>query len=92
MSASVFEAPGPGAWELEQVHLSRPLTRFSFSCFKEGFPRGFKEGSERYGLTLSHFEPAQVNGFVYMKPVAVGAPPNASGPPPKISSPVCRQT
>lgn len=84
MAEPIFEAPGPGAWELEQTHMSRPLTPFSYAAFKYGFPRGFKEGSERFGLTLSHFEPAQVNGFMYMKPVPVGAPPNASGPPPKI--------
>ena len=84
MADPIFEAPGPGVWELEQTHMSRPLTRFAFECFSYGFKRGFMEGSERYGLTLSHFEPAQVNGFMYMKPVPVGAPPNATGTPPKL--------
>lgn len=84
MADPIFEAPGPGAWELEQTHMSRPLTRYSFEIFKHGFTRGFKEGSERFGLTLSHFEPAHVNGFMYMKPIPVGAPPNAKGPPPKL--------
>jgi pyruvate,water dikinase len=84
MTEPTFEAPGPGAWELEQTHMSRPLTRFAFEAFKHGFVKGFREGSERFGLTLSHFEPAHVNGFMYMKPIAVGAPPNAKGPPPKL--------
>jgi pyruvate,water dikinase len=49
-----------------------------------GFPRGFQQGTRRYGLLLSHFEPAIVDGLVYMKTIPFGAPPNAKGPPPKI--------
>ena len=47
--------------------MPRPLTQYFFETFPEPFMRGFKEGSERYGLLFSHLEPALVNGFLYMK-------------------------
>ncbi|WP_433931683.1 PEP-utilizing enzyme [Sorangium cellulosum] len=78
-----FEAPGPGPWEVERAHFMRPITRFAADPFTRGMPRGFAEGSERYGLLMSHFKPAVVNGFMYSQPVIHGAPEGASGPPPK---------
>lgn len=81
-SPLTFTAPGPGPWELEATHYSRPLTYFVAEAFMNAFPRGFAEGTARYGLLLSHFKPALVNGFVYQQPVAFGAPEGASGPPP----------
>ncbi|MGK4008648.1 PEP-utilizing enzyme [Sorangium sp. So ce1036] len=78
-----FQAPGPGPWELERAHFSRPISRFSAEPFMYGMPRGFAEGAERYGLLMSHFKPALVSGFLYMQSVAVGAREGASGPPPK---------
>jgi phosphohistidine swiveling domain-containing protein len=78
-----FDAPGPGPWEVEAAHFPRPLTRFAAQAFTTAFPRGFAEGAARYGLLLSHFKAALVNGFVYQQPVAYGAPEGAAGPPPK---------
>ena len=78
-----FDAPGPGPWEAESVHFPRPMTQFAAEAFTRGFPRGFAEGAASYGLLLSHFKPALVNGFLYQQPVAYGAPEGAMGPPPK---------
>ncbi len=78
-----FEPPGKGPWELESTHGSRPMTRITQAAFLEGFPRGFKEGTARYGVLLDHLEPAFVQSFLYNQPVPVGAPPGAMGPPPK---------
>lgn len=78
-----FEAPGPGAWELDGVHFPRPVTTFLQGAFS-GFAEGFAEGTARYGAMLSHLEPRFVHGFVYTRAVAFGAPPDAKGPPPKL--------
>ncbi|WP_437646431.1 PEP-utilizing enzyme [Sorangium sp. So ce362] len=80
-----FVAPGPGPWEIERAHFLRPVTRFAVEPFTRGMPRGFAEGSARYGLLLSHFKPAVVNGFMYSQPVMHGASEGASGPPPKLA-------
>jgi phosphohistidine swiveling domain-containing protein len=45
--------------------------------------RGFGEGTKRYGLLLDTLRMRFVNDFCYGKFVAVGAPDNASGPPPR---------
>ncbi len=68
----VFGAPGKGSWELESTHFQRPITRFAAAAFTAGFPRGFAEGTARYGLLLDHVRPAIVNGFIYTQPVMFG--------------------
>jgi phosphohistidine swiveling domain-containing protein len=78
-----FDAPGPGPWEAETAHFPRPITRFAADAFVRAFPAGFAEGTARYGLLLSHFKSALVNGFLYQQPVAYAAPEGAMGPPPK---------
>lgn len=67
-----YEAPGEGSWELESTHFQRPISRFSSAAFRSGFPRGFAEGTARYGLLVDHIEPALVNGFCYTKPAMFG--------------------
>lgn len=82
MDTVTFTAPGPGPWELETTHFARPFARFTGAAVVEAFPRGFAAGMERYGLLLDHLQPALVNGFMYMQPVAYLAPAGAMGPPP----------
>lgn len=82
MEEVTFTAPGKGPWELESTHFSRPFARFLGSAYDEGFVSGFSQGTARYGLLLDHLAPAQVNGFVYMQPVAFMAPKGAMKPPP----------
>lgn len=83
MTDRTFEAPGPGTWELDTTHFSKPLTTYISSCSRESFRRGFTEGTERFGLLMSHLESANIHGFSYSKPVLAFTPANAPpGPPP----------
>jgi len=79
-----FKAPGPGSWELEQTHFGRPATRYMAALAGEPISRGFGEGTRRYGLLLDTMRFGFVNDFCYSKFVPVGAPENASGPPPRL--------
>lgn len=83
-TARAFAPPGPGAWELETTHYSRPVTRFVQQAYRIGFAEGFRASAARFGLMLSHLEPAYVQDFTYMRAVGFGAPPDAKGPPPKL--------
>ena len=83
MPEITFTAPGPGPWELEQTHFSKPATRYLGEIFPEPLARGFGEGTKRYGLMLDTLRMAVVNDFCYAKFCPVGAPDSASGPPPR---------
>ena len=83
MSQPEFKAPGPGSWELEQTHFSKPATRYSSAVISDPLARGFGEGTRRYGLLLDTLRMRFVNDFCYGKFVPVGAPEKASGPPPR---------
>jgi pyruvate,water dikinase len=82
MAEMTWEPPAKGPWELEATHFSRPLSRFLQAPFCEGFIRGFRDGTARYGVLLDHLEPGLANGFMYIQPAAFGAPKGAMGPPP----------
>lgn len=84
MSQIEFKAPGPGSWELEQTHFGRPATRYMSTVVAEPLSRGFADGTKRYGLLLDTLRMRFVNDFCYSKFVPVGAPENASGPPPRL--------
>src|SRR4051812_5187344 len=84
MSEVTYEAPGPGAWELEQTHFSRPITRWIAETIPDYLSKGFGEGTKRYGLLLDTLVFRTVNDFVYGQFRPVGAPPDAKGPPPKL--------
>jgi pyruvate,water dikinase len=84
VNGRTFEPPGKGPWELESTHAARPMTPLAQDAFTTGFRKGFAEGTARYGVLLSHLEPGFSHGFLYNQPVAVGAPPGAMGPPPKL--------
>lgn len=83
MSDVTFDPPGKGPWELESTHSPRPFTRFLGPAYCRALPRGFAAGTARYGLLLTHIQPALVNGFLYQQPVAYLAPKGAMKPPPK---------
>jgi len=61
-----WDAPGPGVWELETTHASRPWSLFVQDLYVDAFARGFQQGTARYGLMLSHIQPAFVHGYFYM--------------------------
>lgn len=83
MPQTEFKAPGPGSWELEQTHFSKPATRYVSALISEPLARGFGEGTKRYGLLLDTLRLRFVNDFCYAKFAPVGAPDSASGPPPR---------
>jgi phosphohistidine swiveling domain-containing protein len=60
-----FEAPGPGTWKQDAVHLPRPMTRY----FQETHPPSFKTGTNDfarfYGMLIDGLQIAYVNGFGY---------------------------
>src|SRR5688572_25397986 len=80
---AAFTPPSPGAWELEQTHLTRPPSIYSASIFPGAMMAGFKDGTRHYGILLDHLEVAVINRFIYFAPRAVGAPKSAKGPPPR---------
>jgi phosphohistidine swiveling domain-containing protein len=67
-----FESPGPGSWELETVHLPRPVTQYWIETHPEAFKRGIRDFTSFYGMLLDTLEMAYVNGFAYktVRPVA----------------------
>ncbi len=77
-----FVAPGPGTWQLDTTHSAGAMTLYSCECFV-GLPRGFKECCERYGLLMSHLQPAFQHGFFYVQQVGFLGKPGG-GPPPKF--------
>jgi hypothetical protein len=78
-----FAPAGKGLWELESIHFSRPVTTFVQELYAAGFVKGFAEGAARFGLLLDHLKPGYSRSFMYVQPVAFGAPEGAMGPPPK---------
>jgi len=83
MTDKIFEAPGPGTWELDTTHFSKPLSAYTSSIKGDSLVRGFKEGTERYGLLMSHHKSATIHGFSYSQPVLAFTPEDAPpGPPP----------
>ena len=86
-----FTPPSPGAWELEQTHLTKPASVLTAELFPEPMMRGFAEGTRFYGLMLDHLETAVINRFVYTTPRPVGAPKSAKGSPPRLLFEVLRR-
>ena len=66
-----FVAPGPGTWIQDSTHSPRPVTAYHFEAFKDAFPKGFREGTARFGLLFDYLHPELVNGFVYYRHVLV---------------------
>lgn len=79
-----FNPPGPGSWELEATHLTRPVSTFMAEIFPKAMPEGFRAGTAHYGLMLDYLEVAIVNRFAYLCARPVGAPKEPKGPPPKF--------
>jgi len=52
--------------------------------FPRHMMRGFREGTETYGVLLDYIEVAVINRFTYVAARPVGAPKSAKGPPPRF--------
>ena len=75
--------PGPGSWALDASHVPTPLSGFFADALEDGYSRGWRDCLPRYGTLLEDMAPAVIRGFLYLQPRPVGAPPDASGPPPR---------
>jgi len=78
-----FEAPGPGSWTLENVHFNRPLSIYGSDMFFDALMEGMRQTNEHYGTPLEFIDFQAVNRMIYGQPRPVGAPPGATGLPPK---------
>src|SRR5688572_4365460 len=86
-----FTPPSPGAWELEQTHLTKPPSVLIAELIPAPMMRGFSEGTRHYGLLLDHLEVAIVNRFLYIAPRPVGAPKSARETPPRLVFEILRR-
>ena len=89
--ARTFTPPSPGAWELDQTHLTKPPSVLMAELAPPSMMRGFSEGSRHYGLLLDYLEVAIVNRFLYLAPRVVGAPKSAKGTPPRLVFEILRR-
>jgi phosphohistidine swiveling domain-containing protein len=78
-----FEAPGPGAWELDATHRGRrPLSPFVRDALMQEMPAGSKVLVERYGLPLEGIRAELVHGCLYLRPTGLGEGAKPKPPPP----------
>lgn len=85
MAARSFGPPEAGVWELEAAHVPRPLSTFAQAAIERAVPRGFRQGTTRYGLLLDTIEVRFVHGFAYTRRIAVGSQPGKPAKrPPKL--------
>lgn len=60
-----FEAPGPGTWLLDSVHMPRPFTRFQGAIHPPALFAGFNECCKRYGLLIDGLQFHMIKGLGY---------------------------
>ena len=83
MSNVTFDPPGPGSWILDTNHLDRPRCGYVADLLDRHATDGFRQGFARYGVLLDTIEFRTVNSLPYMAIRPLGAPPGATGTPPK---------
>lgn len=69
LAEMAFEAPGPGSWMLDAVHVPRPFSRFQAEIHPPNVATGFRAGTRRYGLLIDTLDWRLINGFAYSVPV-----------------------
>ncbi|MCC7535408.1 MAG: hypothetical protein IT379_04320 [Deltaproteobacteria bacterium] len=79
-----FAPPGPGSWTFDRSHQTLPWPRLGRAELERGYAEGFRKGFREIGALLETIELRTVHGWFYTAPRPVGAPPDASGPPPKL--------
>lgn len=82
-SQRTFEPPGPGSWTLDAEHCERPHSRWISEIMPPLYVAGFREGMARYGGLLDTIEMRILHGFTYLAMRPLGAPPDATGRPPR---------
>ncbi|HYD09642.1 MAG TPA: PEP-utilizing enzyme [Acidimicrobiales bacterium] len=88
MSELTWDAPGPGAWEVDLTHRLRPATVPMQEMWPAAFEAGFAVTFAGAGMPLVTLRARYVNGYSYGQAQPVGAPDpkpgRASGPPPPL--------
>lgn len=84
MTDLTFEKPGPGTWELEDAHFSKPFSRWMQEVFPPAMSEGFGQSMAHYGMLLDEPEIEPVNGFIYISMRPAVGPPESDSPPPKL--------
>jgi len=64
-TALVFEAPGPGSWNLDPVHFPRPATRYWAETQPDSLIAGTNHFARFYGMLIDGLQTSYVNGFAY---------------------------
>ena len=83
IEAVIFDAPGPGAWDLDATHHGRrPMSTFVRCTLKQAGEDGTRVLVERYGLPLTGIRVEFVNGCTYMRAVGIGEGSKPKPPPP----------
>ncbi len=73
LATAAFEAPGPGSWAIDIVHVPRPFSRFQAEVHPPNLAEGFRDCARRYGLLIDTLNYQFVNGFAYSAPVPAPA-------------------
>jgi rifampicin phosphotransferase len=60
-----FDAPGPGAWLRDRVHMPRPWSHYQQEIYSPALAEGFREAGRRYGWLVDYVEFRFVHGFAY---------------------------
>lgn len=67
-----FDPPGPGPWNVERVHITRPVTGFGAALVPGAIEEGFRESMVRYGGLIDSMEFGIVNRVPYQRVLPVG--------------------
>lgn len=68
VSATSWEAPGPGMWERDAAHQERPFCTLWLEAAPSALVPGLDEACERFGLPFKGFEFADVGGWFFLAP------------------------
>jgi phosphohistidine swiveling domain-containing protein len=60
-----FDAPGPGAWMRDRVHMPRPWSRYQQEIHPPALAEGFRAAGRRYGWLVDHLDFRFVHDFAY---------------------------
>lgn len=79
-----WDAPGPGSWELDDLHKATTYTRPFLELAAPAMGDGFALIGERYGLPFDRLDVRSVQGKAYGRMVVTAAPPPKAGKPERV--------
>jgi pyruvate,water dikinase len=60
-----FDAPGPGTWMRDRVHMPRPWSRYQQEVHPPALAEGFRAAGRRYGWLVDYLDFRFVHDFAY---------------------------